>query len=102
MRDLLILIAIVVSIVFGCIFTWNKTAYRDVKLLKTEAPKFIQDRGFKITSYDGFEGSMVHGGFVWYQVRDTSNYLYNMAIGEWRGELMLYSQTCLNAVQNSK
>ena len=67
-----------------------------------EAPKFINERGFKITSYDGFEGSMVHGGFTWYQVRDSSNYLYTIAIGEWRGEIMLYNQTCLNAVKNSK
>ena len=102
MKETLIIIGIVAAVIFGSIVSWNKTAYRNVELLKIEAPKFIQERGFKITSYDGFEGSIVHGGFTWYQVRDSSNYLYNMAIGEWRGEIMLYNQTCLNAVQNSK
>lgn len=81
MKETLIIIGIVAAAIFGSIVSWNKTAYRDVELLKIEAPKFIQERGFKITSYDGFEGSMVHGGFTWYQVRDSSNYLYNMAIG---------------------
>lgn len=98
----ILIIGIFIAVIFGYIVSWNKTAYRDVELLKIEAPKYIQDRGFKITSYDGFEGSMVHGGFTWYQVRDSSNYLYKIAIGEWRGELMLYKQRCLNAVQNSK
>lgn len=102
MKETLINIGIVAAVIFGGTVSWNKTAYRDVELLKIEAPKFINERGFKITSYDGFEGSMVHGGFTWYQVRDSSNYLYTIAIGEWRGEIMLYNQTCLNAVKNSK
>lgn len=102
MKQTLITIGVVAILIIGCIVMWNKTAYRDVKLLKIESPKFIQERGFKITSYDGFEGSMIYGGFCWYQVRDSSNYLYKMAISEWKGVLMLYNQTCLNAVKNSK
>ena len=102
MKNVLISIGITIVMIFSNIILWNKTAYRDVELLKIKSPKFIQERGFKVTSYDGYEGSMIHGGYTWYQVRDSSNYLYNMAIGEWRGELMIYNQTCLNAVQNSK
>lgn len=102
MKNTLITIGIIVIIVFSNIVLWNKTAYRDVELLKIKSPKFIQERGFKITSYDGYEGSMFHGGYVYYQVRDSSNYLYSMAIGEWRGELMIYNHKCLNAVKNSK
>jgi hypothetical protein len=93
---------LVTTVIVGGFFIWNMTAYRDVELLKKEAPEYMEERGFCITSYDGFEGSMYHGGFVWYQVRDSSNHLYKLCIGEWRGEIMIYNQTCLNAVQNSK
>lgn len=89
------------GVICGLIATWNVTAYRDVELLKREAPKFIEERGFTITSYDGYEGSIAHGGFTWYQARDKDGLLYNMAIGEWNGELMLYNQTCLNAVSTT-
>ena len=89
------------GVVGGFITLWNNTAYRDVKGLKLEAPVFIEERGFTITSYDGYEGSMIHGGFTWYQARDNEGLLYNMAIGEWRGEVMLYNQTCLNAISAS-
>lgn len=102
MKDFLIIFGIVVSLLVVGTVSWNATAYRDVDMLKKEAPKFISKRGFVITSYDGFEGSPIHGGFTWYQVRDSSNYLYNLCVGEWRGELMIYNQSCLNAVKNSK
>jgi len=85
-------------VIGGVVLLWNTTAYRDVEQLKVEAPSFIEKRGFKITSYNGYEGSMIHGGFTWYQARDKEGLLYNMAVGEWRGEIMLYNQTCLNAV----
>jgi len=90
-----------VGVVGGFILLWNMTAYRDVEKLKNEAPTFIEERGFTITSYDGYQGSMIHGGSTWYQARDNEGLLYNMAIGEWRGELMLYNQTCLNVVSAS-
>jgi len=88
------------GVIGGCILLWNTTAYRDVAALEQTAPAYIGERGFTITSCDGFEGSMVHGGFVWYQARDEQGLLYSMAIGEWRGRLMLYNQTCLNAVSS--
>lgn len=85
MKKTLIIIGIVVATIIGSIVTWNKTAYRDVELLKLKAPDFLKERGFRITSYDGFEGSIVYGGLVWYQVRDSSNYLYSLMISEWKG-----------------
>jgi len=85
----------------GVIILWNVTAYRDIEHLKNDAPSFIEKRGFTITSYDGYKGSIIHGGYTRYQARDKEGLLYNMAIGEWRGELMLYNQTCLNAVSIS-
>lgn len=98
-----VIITIVVGCIIGCIVGYNKTAYRDIEILKKEAPKFIAERGYKIVSYDGYEGSVIHGGFTYYQVRDSNDYLYSMAVGEWRGDLMIYGQKCLNAVVvNSK
>jgi hypothetical protein len=101
MKKMFIAIMVAAVLVFGFGNIWNRTAYRDVNLLKIKAPIFIQERGFRITSYDGFEGSICHGGYVWYQVRDSSNYLYNLAVGDWKGELMIYNTKCLNAVTNN-
>ena len=53
-----------------------------------------------IVNYDGFSGDMIHGGFIWYKVRDEKGYLYELAIGEWNGEIMTYNMECLNAVTN--
>jgi len=84
------------------IYSYKNIAYNDVERLKKIAPSFLKERGFKIISYDGYEGSLTHGGFVWYQVIDKSNYRYELALGEWDGEVMIYNTNCLNAVQNSK
>lgn len=101
-KTTIISIIVAIATLAGLVLTWNITAYRDVDMLKVKTPLFLQERGFKITSYDGYEGSLIHGGITWYQVRDSSNYLYVLAIAEWRGELMIYNQTCLNAVRNDK
>ena len=101
MKDFLIGIVIVLLITATVLITWNLTAYRDIEMLKDEAPEFVTERGYKITSYDGYEGNYIMGGNVWYQARDTSGYLYEMSIVEWRGELQLYNLKCLNAVTNN-
>ena len=89
-----LLIALVVFI------TWNVGAYRDIEYTKGLAPKFIEDRGYTITSYDGYQGGLIGGGLVWYQARDSNGLLYEMAVTEWRGELHLYNVSCLNAITN--
>lgn len=68
--------------------------------MKTLKKIVVEKRGFTITSYDGYEGDVIHGGFTWYMARDSKDYLYQMAVGEWRGDLMIYSVKCLNAVSN--
>ena len=78
------------------------SCYRDVERIKKDAPQFLKERGYKIVSYDGYEAEPISGGFVAYQVKDSSNYLYTLEVQEWRGELHIYNQTCLNAVKNSK
>ena len=100
MREFLVWVVIIIVVITGITISWNKTAYRDVDELKVEAPQFVSERGFTVTSYDGYTGGYTHGGAVWYQVRDTSGYLYTLAIRVWRGELHLYNIKCLNAVLN--
>ena len=101
MRDFLISTAVVLVITATILITWNATAYRDVDYLQKAAPEYVEKAGFTITMYEGYQGGYVHGGGVWYQARDTSGYLYTFAVKEWRGELHLYSITCLNAVTNN-
>ena len=54
----------------------------------------------KIVNYDGYEGCIIYGGFTWYKAVDEKGYLYEFALGEWNGEIMLYEMKCLNAVTN--
>lgn len=76
------------------------SCYRDVKEIKTRAPLFLQERGYTITSYDGYESNFIGGGYVAYVVRDSFNFIYSLEIEEWKGELHIYNQRCLNAVSN--
>ena len=75
------------------------SCYRDVKYTKKVAPEYLESLGYKIIQYDGYNGG-VAGGYVWYVVKDSSGFVYSLAIQEWRGELHIYNQKCLNAVSN--
>lgn len=78
------------------------SCYRDVEEIKKVAPSFLKERGYTIVSYDGYQCDIfaIQGGYVWYQVKDSDGYLYNLAISEWKGEYHIYNQECLNAVSN--
>ena len=78
----------------------NATAYRDNEKIKTVGVEYVDNMNMAIVNYDGFSGDMIHGGFIWYKVRDEKGYLYELAIGEWNGEIMTYNMECLNAVTN--
>ncbi|MBN2789079.1 MAG: hypothetical protein JXR69_02690 [Candidatus Delongbacteria bacterium] len=91
--SLLILASISIALIIHA-----TTGYTDIDMLEKEAPVFLTERGYKIISYDGYQGKIFHGGFVWYQVRDKDNYLYVLAVGEWNDRFMIYNQRCLNAL----
>lgn len=76
------------------------SCYRDVEQTKKDAPQFLKERGYKITSYDGYESDIIGGGLVAYVVKDSSGFIYSLEIQEWKGELHIYNQKCLNAVSN--
>lgn len=76
------------------------SCYRDVESTKTKAPAFLKERGYTIISYDGYESDIIGGGLVAYVVKDSAGFVYSLEIQEWRGELHIYNQKCLNAVSN--
>ena len=76
------------------------SCYRDVEEIKSKAPRFLQERGYAIISYDGYCAAPIAGGFVAYVVKDSAGFVYSLMLQEWRGELHIYDQECLNAVSN--
>ncbi len=82
------------------ISTLLTSCYRDVEETKIKAPQFLKERGYTITSYDGYESDIIGGGLVAYVVKDSAGFVYSLEIQEWRGELHIYNQKCLNAVSN--
>ena len=62
--------------------------------IKSEAPKVIGDRGWKIVRYDGYQHGRFayHGGKVWYHVKDLneSDTYYRVFITKWGEELHFY------------
>jgi hypothetical protein len=70
---------------------------QDVDYLKENAPEHLKSLGYKDIKYQGYE-SGVYGGFVWYVVRDSSNYVYELATSEWNNEIHIYNLKCLTAV----
>jgi len=90
----------IVGIIAAFIIMWNITAYRDIDELKEKAPAFIETKGFIDVKFNSYWGGFTHGGNVGYFARDTNNYLYDVSVKEWRGELQISSISCLNAVTN--
>ncbi len=74
------------------------SCYRDVESIKTKAPEFLKERGYSITSYDGYESDIFGGGLVAFAVKDSAGFVYSLEIQEWKGELHIYNQKCLNVV----
>lgn len=93
-------ISVILFVILGSAYLWNITAYRDIPELQKTAPAYVESLGYKSIEYIGFNGRPVWGGFVYYQARDTNDYLYLIAIADWRGELMLETLECLNAVSS--
>lgn len=92
MKKLIILISIVSL----------TSCYRDVDYIKNNSNDFLKNRGYKIISYDGYKADPFSGGFVAYVVKDSSGFVYSLEVQEWRGELHIYNQKCLNAISNER
>lgn len=89
------------TILLFAMTTFLTSCYRDVESIKTKAPAFLKERGYTITSYDGYEAEPFGGGLVAYVVKDSAGFVYFLEIQEWRGELHIYNQKCYNAVSNN-
>ncbi|WQZ00152.1 hypothetical protein vBValCWD615_9 [Vibrio phage vB_ValC_WD615] len=81
-----LLVALLAYSIFG-------TSYK-VDDIKKLAPAEIQQRGWEIQRYEGYQfGAFAcDGGKVWYHVRDVNveNTYYRVAICMWDGELQYY------------
>jgi len=102
MKRIIIQCSIVIGSILALILIWNLTAYRDIDHLREVEVAYLSNMQLEIINYDGYQGSVVHGGYTWYTTKDTSGYIYKLALGEWDGITMLYSMKCLNAVSNKK
>jgi len=94
------LIAITALAVTGLYF--GGCNYRNVDVIKANAPKAWSDAGFEIVGYEGYQigGLQAPGGLVWYVVQRTgdSTIRYNGAVSKWGGEYHLYEIQALDAI----
>ena len=97
MRKLIMLLVAVIAITIS-------SCSRNVDEVKKIALTFLSERGYTIVSYDGysFADAGIMGGMVYYQVKDSSNYLYSLAIVKWYDEYHIYNQECLNSLPLKK
>lgn len=87
MKKVILVLGIVISLT---------SCYRDVEKIKKDAPMFLEKNGYQIITYDGDRSQIISGGYVDYKVMDSSNYVYSIAIQEWRGIYVISDKTCLN------
>jgi hypothetical protein len=74
------------------------SCYRNVESIKIKAPAFLKERGYIITSFDGYESDIIGEGLFTCVVKDSTGFIYSLEILELGGELYITNQKCLNAV----
>ncbi|MEE8299459.1 MAG: hypothetical protein V3R67_08795 [Thermodesulfobacteriota bacterium] len=66
----------------------------NVDEIKERAPAEIEDRGWEVLRYEGFQYGAFskHGGYAWYHVKDMGqkNIYYRVRVAMWGGELQYY------------
>lgn len=98
MKETLFWIASIALFIVSVFISWNKFAYRDIELLKKEAPKHLIDLGFTLDGYNGFLGNYYYGGKVFYLChrKEQPLIIYEIEIVEWRGEIQSYKPDVVN------
>lgn len=81
--------------------------YSRVNDIKEHATNTLQQAGFVITGYEGYEiGDMFYapGGKVWYQMVKSNNdsILYNCCVIKFGGEYQIGNLTAINAVSTER
>lgn len=83
-----IAIAAIIVALLGYTFIGCATRVHEIK---DQAPKAIEERGWKIMRYEGYQWGAWghHGGKVWYHVQDVKDATiqYRIYITKWGGEL---------------
>lgn len=75
---------------------------QNVDAIKNAAPKTIEQAGFEIIGYEGYEwtGLGRWGGCVWYTMKkkpDTGT-TYHGCVSKWGDEYHIYSLTAIDAI----
>lgn len=98
MKTTIALIALAIAGAFfgGC-------NYRNVEIIKTNAPKAWADAGFEIIGYEGYQiGDFTGapGGKVWYVVQRKGDpkVRYHGYVTKWGDEYQIYNITALDAI----
>lgn len=76
----------------------NIWAYRDIEIVKENAPALIEKSGFENITYADYDGDVVDGGGVEYICNKVGmpNLLYCVGVCEWRGEFIIYRMQVIN------
>lgn len=74
---------------------------RNVDDIKAHAPKVLDEMGFVIVNYEGFQWGAggTYGGRAWYNVKrkdDPAGHLYNLLLSKWGNEYQLYNLRCID------
>lgn len=91
-----LLIIVIVAIV------WN--SYRGISDIKSHSQHIVGAAGYKITGYEGYTGSMIYGGQVWYiMTRIGDNRItYECCLVKWFGEYHIYNLKAIDAITPEK
>lgn len=89
---------IVAGVYVFIILPINIWAYRDIEIVKENAPALIEKSGFENITYAKYSGDIVDGGSVEYIANKVGmpNLLYCVGVCEWRGDYMIYKVQVLN------
>ena len=72
---------------------------RNVNTIKARASSRLSEFGYQIVAYEGYQGSFIDGGHVWYQVRkknDRNDVRYTLYLTLWNSELHLYGPVLID------
>lgn len=96
-----ILIITLISLLLNC-------GYGNLDYVKQNAKPFLNESGFEILAYQGYEMGFVvpftgyGGAYVWYNVKSHGDEktIYQLALKRWGNEIHIYSMKAINAVSN--
>ena len=72
--------------------------YKDIPEIKQTSGAALEENGFEIIGYQGYQFAWPHGGFVWYTLK-KGDITYHAAISKWFGEYHIYNLSAVDAIK---